>query len=298
MYKNILQTIGNTPLVQLNKINSSIYAKIESFNPAGSIKDRISLMMIETAENEGYLKKKDVIIEPTSGNTGIGLAMVSAVKGYKIILTMPEDMSVERRKILTSYGAEIILTPKEKGMAGAIKEAERISKEKGYYMPLQFKNSANPLAHQLTTGKEIANELIPNFFVAGIGTGGTIMGVGKVLKPLGTKIIAVEPYESAVLSGNNPAPHKIQGIGAGFIPEILDTKIYDDIIKVKINEAYTATKLLALNEGILAGISSGANLHAALLIAENNPGKSIVTVFPDTGERYLSSEILGDDKNV
>lgn len=296
MHKNILQTIGNTPLIQLNNINPNIYVKIESFNPGGSIKDRIALSMIGAAEKEGLIKSGDTLVEPTSGNTGIGLAMVSAVKGYKLILTMPESMSLERRKLLKAYGAQLVLTPKEKGMKGAIEEAEKLSKEKGYFQPQQFNNLANPEIHKKTTAVELQNDLDKiDFFIAGVGTGGTLTGVGEILKPQGTKIIAVEPVGSAVLSGEDPGPHKIQGIGAGFIPKVLNTDIYDKVIQVTIEEAYTSTRLLGKKEGILAGISSGANLHAAILTAKANPDKIVVTILPDTGERYLSTELFEVD---
>lgn len=292
MQKNILQTIGKTPLIQLNNINSNIYVKVESFNPGGSVKDRIALSMIDTAEKEGLIKSGDTLVEPTSGNTGIGLAMVSAVKGYKLILTMPESMSLERRKLLRAYGAKIILTQTEKGMKGAIEEAERLAKENGYFQPMQFKNPANPEIHEKTTAVEILNELTPDFFVAGIGTGGTITGVGNLLKDKGTIIVAVEPDDSAVLSGDKPGPHKIQGIGAGFVPGVLNTDIYSKIIRVKAKDASNYSRLLARKEGILAGISSGANLYAAVEIAKIHPEKKIVTVLPDTGERYLSTDLF------
>ncbi|UCG51312.1 MAG: cysteine synthase A [Candidatus Latescibacterota bacterium] len=295
MFDDILHTIGKTPLVRLSRINPSIFAKVESFNPGGSVKDRISLSMIEAAESDGSIKPGDTIVEPTSGNTGIGLAMVAAVKGYKLILTMPESMSVERRKLLKAYGARIVLTPAGKGMRGAVEEAEKLAKENGYFQPQQFANKANPEVHRRTTALEILADMDRiDFFVAGVGTGGTITGVGEVLKRKNknTKIIAVEPDESAVLSGGSPGPHKIQGIGAGFVPEILNTKIYDDIIRVTAVDARSAARLLAVKEGILAGISAGAVLHAAIHVANENPGKTVVTVLPDTGERYLSTDLF------
>ena len=295
MYQNILQLIGRTPLIQLNKINPFIYAKIEAFNPGGSVKDRIALAMIEDAERRGLIEAGDTIIEPTSGNTGIGLAIVAAVKGYPLILTMPESMSIERRKLLKAFGAELVLTPAEKGMKGAIAEAEGLARKKGYFQPQQFKNRANPEVHRLTTGPEIVADLERvDFFVVGVGTGGTITGAGQVLKEHYDllKIIAVEPEDSPVLSGGEPGPHKIQGIGAGFVPDVLDVGLIDDIIKVKSEEAYAASKLLATEEGILAGISSGANMHAAVLTARANPDKNVVVVLPDTGERYLSTVLF------
>ncbi len=295
MYENILKTIGKTPLIQLNKLNPAIFAKLESLNPGGSVKDRIALAMIEDAEQKGLIQPGDTVIEPTSGNTGIGLAMVAAVKGYELILTMPETMSMERRKLLKAYGAQIVLTPGEKGMTGAVQEAERLAEENGYFQPQQFRNEANPEIHRKTTALEILNDIDRiDFFVAGVGTGGTLTGVGEVLKreSTETKIIAVEPDDSAVLSGGQPGPHKIQGIGAGFIPDVLNTEIYDEVIRVKTNDAYAASRLLARKEGILVGISSGANLHAAIGVADKYPGTQVVTVFPSTGERYLSTELF------
>ena len=298
---NITQLIGNTPMVRLKRIcmnlQAEIIAKLESFNPFSSVKDRIGLAMIEDAEKRGLLKAGMTIVEPTSGNTGIALAFVSAVKGYKLILTMPENMSVERMKIMRALGAKIILTPKEKGMKGAIEKAKELMK-KGYFMPQQFKNPANPDIHRKTTAREIweATDGKIDIFVAGVGTGGTITGVGEVLKKLKptVKIIAVEPAESAVLSGGSPGPHKIQGIGAGFIPDILNTNIIDEIAKVKSEDAGKMIHHLARMEGILAGISSGAALYAALKVArrKENKGKMIVAIFPDTGERYLSTWVF------
>jgi cysteine synthase A len=295
MYKSILELIGRTPLVQLSKINPYIYAKIESFNPGASVKDRIALAMIEDAERRGIIKPGDTIVEPTSGNTGIGLAMVAAVKGYSLILTMPESMSMERRAILKVFGATLMLTPAEKGMTGAIEEADRMTREHGYFQPQQFKNPTNPEIHRQTTGPEIHADLeVVDFFVAGVGTGGTITGAGGYLKERcpGLVIVAVEPEDSPVISGGAPGPHKIQGIGAGFVPDNLEVNLVDDIIRVKVADAYLAARRLATEEGILAGISSGANLHAALLTTAANPGKNVVTVICDTGERYLSTELF------
>jgi len=304
LHSNILSTIGKTPLVRINRLSAGtsaeILAKIEFFNPGGSVKDRIALNMIETAEREGVLKPGMTIIEPTSGNTGIGLAMVAAVKGYRVIFTMPETMSIERRKILKHYGAQIILTPDNQGMAGAVAEAERIADQPGYFMPRQFSNPANPEIHRRTTALEIINDLgdfVPDFFVAGVGTGGTLTGNGEVLKQTypDLKIIAVEPSASPVLSGGKPGLHKIQGIGAGFIPEVLNRNIIDEIIRVDNESAIQTAQRLAKAEGILAGISSGANMFAALQIAQRTRNKCLIaTVFPDTGERYISTELFGD----
>ncbi len=302
IYNSILETIGRTPLVKLHKIGhprqANILAKLESFNPGGSVKDRIGLSMIEAAEKAGILKPGDTIVEPTSGNTGIALAMVAAAKGYKLILTMPESMSVERRKILKAYGAEIILTPAERGMRGAVEEAERLaSADKNVFIPQQFKNAANPEIHRRTTALEILEDTGGDIqaFVAGVGTGGTITGVGEVLKKrLGSRIsiIAVEPSDSPVLSGGKPGSHKIQGIGAGFIPEILNLKIIDRVVTVKYVDAMETARSLARLEGIFAGISSGAALWAAIQVSrEYSPKDNIVVVLPDTGERYLSTEL-------
>jgi len=299
----ITDLIGRTPLVRLNRMNKDLYGevvvKLEAFNPGGSIKDRIALSMIESAEREGLLNKDTVIIEPTSGNTGVGLAMVAAAKGYKLILTMPDTMSIERQKILTAFGAELVLTPGAEGMMGAIKKAEELTAniEKSF-MPQQFINEANPQVHRETTAMEIWEDTDGkvDVFVAGVGTGGSITGTGEVLKAKNPsiRIVAVEPYDSPVLSGGNPGPHQIQGIGAGFIPEILNTKIIDEIYKIKTEEAYGAARRLAAEEGILAGISSGANLYAALQIAarKESKGKLVVTILPDTGERYLSTPLF------
>jgi len=296
---NITKTIGDTPLVKLSKIGKEIEAnlvgKLEFFNPCGSVKDRIGLAMIEDAERKGLINKDSVIIEPTSGNTGIGLAFVCAQRGYKLILTMPENMSVERRKLLLLLGAELILTPSDKGMRGAVERAEIIAKSnKNSFMPQQFKNPANPKVHQDTTAKEIweDTEGKVDIIVAGVGTGGTITGLAKTLKAKKPeiKIIAVEPKDSAVLSGGKPGSHGIQGIGAGFIPEVLRKDLLDEIICVEYKDAIDATDCLAKKEGILAGISSGAAVSAAVEVAkrEENKGKLIVVIIPDTGERYLS----------
>lgn len=298
--KNILELIGNTPLVRLNRMSegngAEILAKIEFFNPGGSVKDRIALSMIEDAEKRGLLKEDGIVIEPTSGNTGIGLAMVCAVKGYKCILTMPESMSLERLYILKSFGAEVILTPAVEGMKGAIKKAEEmLKKNKKAFVPQQFKNPANPEVHRKTTAKEILNATDGNLdaFVCGVGTGGTLTGVGEVLKKhnKNIKVVAVEPENSAVLSGEQPGPHKIQGIGAGFIPEVLNRKIIDEIIKVSDEDAFKMAKKLCKEEGLFVGISSGAAVYAAKKVAENlGRGKRVVVVLPDTGERYFSVE--------
>jgi len=298
--ENVLELIGSTPMVKLNKIvekdMAEIYAKLELFNPGGSVKDRIALSMIEDAEKKGKLKPGATVVEPTSGNTGIGLAMVCAVKGYKCILTMPESMSLERIYILKSYGAEVILTPAVEGMAGAIKKAEEIiKKSKNSFMPQQFKNPANPEIHRRTTAQEIlaATDGKLDAFVAGVGTGGTITGVGEILKKKNQKIkiIAVEPATSSVLSGKNPGPHKIQGIGAGFIPEILNREIIDEIITVEDDQAFQVTKRLSREEGLFVGISAGAACFAAFKVAKDlGKGKRVVVIFPDTGERYFSME--------
>lgn len=296
---SILDAIGKTPLIMLNRIigadSAEILAKVESLNPGGSVKDRIALAMIEAAEREGILRPGSVVVEPTSGNTGIGLAMVCAVKGYKCILTMPQTMSLERIYILKTYGADVVLTPHAQGMKGAIKKAEEIHKKTPCsFMPQQFKHPANPQAHRQTTAREILAQTkgLINAFVAGVGTGGTITGVGEVLKGYdsGIRVIAVEPETSAVLSGKEHKAHKIQGIGAGFIPDILNRNVIDEIITVSDRDAYEAAKLLARKEGIFCGPSSGAALVAALKTAKAlGAGKRVVTVFPDTGERYFST---------
>ncbi len=299
IYNNITETIGNTPLVRINQINktkATVIAKLESFNPGGSVKDRIALSMINDAERRGLLKPGTVIIEPTSGNTGIGLAMVSAAKGYRLILTMPESMSVERRKIIDVFGAEIVLTPAGEGMKGAIARALEIAGEiPDHFIPQQFKNPANPQIHRDTTAEEIWKDTggTIDILVAGVGTGGTITGVSEALKKkkASLKSYAVEPEGSPVLSGGNPGPHKIQGIGAGFIPEVLNTKTYDGVIKVTAEEAVATARSLASKEGIFVGISGGAALYAALSVADipENAGKIVVVILPDTGERYLST---------
>ncbi len=301
---SVLEAIGNTPLVKLNRIpgegSATVLAKLESFNPMSSVKDRIAKSMIEAAERKGKVNKDTTIIEPTSGNTGIGLAMVCAVKGYKLVLTMPETMTVERRKLLAAFGAQLVLTPGPAGMGGAIAKAEELAKSTpNSYMPQQFKNKANPWIHKKTTGKEIvrAVERI-DAFVSGVGTGGTITGIGQLLRKKfpQIKIIAVEPEDSPVLSGGQPGPHKIQGIGAGFVPKILDTKIYDSVAKVSTKDAIETSRNLARSEGILAGISSGAAVFAALKTArELGPGKTVVVILPDTGERYLSTDLFGEN---
>lgn len=307
LYQNITQLIGNTPLVELNNLKkilglkARLFAKVEYFNPGHSVKDRIALAMIEDAEKKGLLKPDSVIIEPTSGNTGIGIAMVGAAKGYQVILVMPETMSVERRKLMGAYGANIVLTEGPKGMKGAIAKANEIKETtKNGIILAQFDNPANPMIHYLTTGPEIyeAVDAPIDAFVTGVGTGGSISGIGKYLKEKNekTKVIAVEPVLSPVLSGGTPGPHPIQGIGAGFIPNTLNTSIYDEIIKVDGESAYKYARLLAKNEGILSGISSGAALSAAVEVAlrEEYLGKTIVVLLMDTGERYLSTQLYPD----
>ncbi|MDY5051675.1 MAG: cysteine synthase A [Candidatus Mucispirillum faecigallinarum] len=296
--ENMLELIGKTPVVKINKLNNTkanIFAKIESFNPFSSVKDRVGLAMIEQAEREGLLKKGGVIVEPTSGNTGIGLAGAAAIKGYKLILTMPETMSIERRKLLKAFGAEIVLTEGSKGMGGAVAKAEELVKEiEGAFMPQQFKNKANSQIHKETTGPELYNDMDGkiDIFISAVGTGGTITGVGEYLKEKNSniKVVAVEPASSPVLSGGKSGPHKIQGIGAGFVPDVLNTNIYDEIVQITNEEAFDMAKALAANESILAGISSGAAMAAALKIAERpeNAGKNIAVILADTGERYLS----------
>ncbi len=303
IYDNILHTIGNTPIVKLKNMAednaAEIYLKLEMFNPGGSVKDRIAFNMIEEAEKQGVIKPGDTIIEPTSGNTGIGLALTAAVKGYKLILTMPESMSPERRKLLKAYGAKLVLTKASLGMKGAIEKAMELIEENGYLMLQQFESPSNPDAHRKTTAQEILKDFDQELhaFVAGVGTGGTITGVGEILKKSikGLKIVAVEPEDSAVLSGSQPGPHMIQGIGAGFIPKTLDVNVYDEIIQVSNESAFQAARKLVRKEGVLAGISAGANLYAALQIArELGPGKKVLTVIPDTGERYLSTTLFND----
>ena len=305
VYQKIIDTIGNTPLVELSNLESKynlkarIIAKVEYFNPGGSVKDRIAKAMIEKAEKEGLINKDTVLVEPTSGNTGIGLSMVAASKGLKIILTMPETMSIERRNLLKAYGAELVLTEGSKGMKGAIAKAEELAKEiPNSFIPSQFTNMANPNIHYLTTGPEIFKDLDGNidYLVAGVGTGGTLSGTGKYLKENkpSIKVVAVEPETSPVLSKGTPGPHKIQGIGAGFVPQTLDTSIYDEIITIGNEEAMEVGKESARTEGLLVGISSGAAIKAAIKLAqrEENAGKTIVVILPDTGERYLSTAMF------
>ena len=307
IYSNILDTVGNTPLVELVNIEkkynlkAKILAKVESFNPAGSVKDRIAKAMIEDAEKQGLINKDTVLIEPTSGNTGIGLSMVAASKGLRIILTMPETMSIERRNLLKAYGAELVLTEGSKGMKGAIAKAEELAQTiPNAFIPSQFTNMANPKIHYLTTGPEIFNdsEGKVDILVAGVGTGGTLSGTGKYLKEKikDFKVVAVEPETSPVLSKGVAGPHKIQGIGAGFVPQTLDTSIYDEIMPIANEEAFEKGRESARTEGILIGISSGAALSAAIKLAqrEENAGKTIVVIFPDTGERYLSTAMFAE----
>ena len=299
IYNSILEKIGSTPLVRINKLNeggAEVLVKVEYFNPGGSVKDRVGLAMIEKAEEEGKLKAGSLIIEPTSGNTGIGLALAAAVKGYRLILTMPDTMSIERRKLLAAYGAELVLTEGAKGMKGAIEKAEELVRENpGSFMPQQFNNFANPEIHKHSTALEILRDTNGHVdaFVAGVGTGGTLTGVGEVLKGYNpeAKLFAVEPSDSPVLSGGKPGPHKIQGIGAGFVPAVLNTKIIDEIIKVTSEDVGRVARLAASKEGLLIGISSGAALYAALMLSKRPEfkGKRIVALLPDCGERYLSS---------
>ena len=305
IYKGALELIGNTPLMEATNVEkeleleATVLLKLEYFNPAGSVKDRVARAMIEEAEKEGILKEDSVIIEPTSGNTGIGLASFAAVKGYRIILTMPETMSVERRNILKAYGAEIVLTEGAKGMKGAIARAKELADEiPNSFIPGQFENPANPAAHKATTGPEIWSDTdgAVDIFVAGVGTGGTLTGVGEYLKEKKpeVKIVAVEPAGSPVLSEGKGGSHKIQGIGAGFVPDVLNTKIYDEIIRVENEDAFAGGKLLAKKEGILVGISAGAALHGAIQLAKRpeNKGKTIVALLPDTGDRYYSTPLF------
>jgi len=296
----ILDLIGNTPMVRLHRLppasSAAVWAKLERSNPGGSVKDRIAVAMIEAAERSGQLRPGSVIVEPTSGNTGIGLAMVAAVKGYRLILIMPETMSVERRALLKAYGAELVLTPGGEGMKGAIARAEELARQQGYFMPQQFKNPANPEVHRQTTAVEVLSQL-PDLdaFVAGVGTGGTITGVAEVIKAQrpACRFVAVEPAGSPVLSGGQPGRHQIAGIGAGFVPDVLNTGIIDEIIQVADQDAAETTRRLAREEGILAGISSGAATWAAIRVAQQlGEGKNVVVVLPDTGERYLSTGLF------
>lgn len=301
IYNSVTELIGKTPIVKLNKIvpedSADVFVKLEFFNPGGSVKDRIALSMIEKAEHDGLLKPGDTIIEPTSGNTGIGLSMVGVAKGYKVIIVMPETMSIERRLLMKGYGAELILTPGADGISGSIREAERLAKENGYFLPLQFENEANPLVHEKTTGPEIHQAFGVNgldAFVAGIGTGGTITGAGRELKRMYPKIelIGVEPAESAILEGKEAGPHKIQGIGTGFVPKTLDTSVYDKVLSISGDEAMETAREVGRKEGILVGISSGAAIAAALKVAkELGKGKKVLAVVPDNGERYLSTAL-------
>ena len=308
VYEKVTDLIGKTPLVKLtnyikeNELESDIYAKLELFNPAGSVKDRIALAMINDAEEKGLLKKGSVIIEPTSGNTGIGLASVAAARGYRIILTMPETMSVERRNLLKAYGAELVLTDGAKGMKGAISKAEELSKEiPNSFIPGQFVNPANPAIHRATTGPEIWDDTDGkvDIFVAGVGTGGTVSGVGEYLKSKNpnVKVVAVEPAGSPVLTKGVSGPHKIQGIGAGFVPDTLDTKVYDEVIAVENEDAFKTGREIARKEGVLVGISSGAAVYAASVLAKRpeNKGKIIVALLPDNGDRYLSTPMFTEE---
>ncbi len=302
IFDDILAAIGGTPIVKINKIPdekcANLFGKLEMFNPAGSVKDRIGLAMIEDAEKKGLLKPGDTIVEPTSGNTGIALAMVATVKGYKAVFTMPETMSLERRALLRYFGAEIVLTEGPKGMKGAIEKAAELVKEKGYFQPQQFDNPANPQVHKDTTGPEIVNDFADkelHRFVVGVGTGGTISGAGEVLKKNFSDIknIVVEPAESPVLSGGQRGPHKIQGIGAGFVPGIYNQAVVDEVRQVTNEEAFSMAIRLAKEEGIFCGISSGANMHIALQVArEVGPDKNVLVILPDTGERYISTDLF------
>ncbi|WP_270627841.1 cysteine synthase A [Limosilactobacillus mucosae] len=303
IYTSIDQLIGNTPLLKLNRIvpkdAADVYVKLEFFNPAGSIKDRIALAMIEKAEAEGKLKPGDTIIEPTSGNTGIGLASVAAAKGYHLIIVMPETMSVERRKLMQGYGAELILTPGADGMKGSIAKAQELVDTKGYFMPMQFENPANPAIHEATTGQEIIDAFgkddLPDAFVAGVGTGGTLSGIGHALKKVdpNVKVYALEPAESPLLKEGKAGKHKIQGISAGFIPKTLDQEVYDGIIEVSSDDAIKTGQAVGRLEGFLPGISAGANIYGAIELAKQlGKGKNVVTVSPDGGDRYLSTDLF------
>lgn len=300
---SITDLIGNTPIVKINRVvpedAADVYVKLEFFNPAGSIKDRIALAMIERAEKEGKLTAGGTIVEPTSGNTGVGLAMVAAAKGYHLVITMPETMSVERRKLMQGYGAELILTPGADGMKGSIAKAEELVKEKGYFIPMQFENPANPAIHEATTGAEIIDAFgkdnLPDAFVAGVGTGGTLTGIGHALKKANpaTKVYALEPAESPLLKEGHGGKHKIQGISAGFIPKVLDKDVYDGIVEVSSDDAIATAREVAHKEGILVGISAGANIKGAIELAKKlGKGKKVITVSPDGGDRYLSTDLF------
>ena len=305
--QSLVELIGKTPLLELSKLEKDqrlrarVLAKLEYLNPGRSVKDRVGYALIEQAEKQGLLGRNTVIIEPTSGNTGVGLALVAAQRGYKLILTMPDSMSIERRTLLRSLGAKLVLTPAYEGMPGAIRKAQELASQTDAFIPQQFANEANPEVHRQTTAKEIWEDTDGkvDIFVAGVGTGGTITGVGEVLKQLNpkVKVVAVEPYDSAVLSGGKPGPHKLQGIGAGFTPQVLNTKVYDEVFRVKNEDAFAASRLLAKTEGTLVGISSGAATHAAIEIAKRpeNAGKTIVVLLPDTGERYLSTKLFSEE---
>lgn len=302
VYDSILDTIGNTPIVKLNHVvpadAADVYVKLEFFNPAGSVKDRVALAMVQAAEKAGKLTPGGTIIEPTSGNTGIGLAAVAAAKGYRLIITMPETMSIERRKLMQGYGAELLLTPGADGMGGAIALAKQLAKENGYFLPMQFDNPANALIHEKTTGQEILaafGEDLPDAFVAGVGTGGTLTGVGHALraKKPDIKIYALEPSESPILKEGKGGKHKIQGISAGFVPSILDMKLYNGVVEVPSQKALETARKVGQNEGFLPGISAGANIYGALELAKKlGKGKKVLTVAPDNGERYLSTELF------
>ena len=301
IYQSVTELVGHTPIVKLNKVvgedSADVYVKLEFYNPGSSVKDRIALAMIEKAEKDGSLKAGNTIVEPTSGNTGIGLAMIGAAKGYRVVIVMPETMSIERRKLMQAYGAELILTPGSEGITGSINKAKELAEQEGYFMPLQFENPANPEIHEKTTGKEIENAFESkglDAFVAGIGTGGTITGAGRELKRVypDLKIYGVEPSESAILEGGQPGPHKIQGIGTGFVPKVLDTEIFDQAIAVSSEDAMATAREVGRKEGLLVGISSGAAIHAALKVAkELGKGKKVLAIVPDNGERYLSTAL-------
>jgi cysteine synthase A len=305
IYQSVTELVGHTPIVKLNKVvgedSADVYVKLEFYNPGSSVKDRIALAMIEKAEKDGSLQAGNTIVEPTSGNTGIGLAMIGAAKGYRVLIVMPETMSIERRKLMQAYGAELILTPGAEGITGSINKARELAQQEGYFMPLQFENPANPEIHEKTTGKEIENAFESkglDAFVAGIGTGGTITGAGRELKRVypDLKIYGVEPAESAILEGGQPGPHKIQGIGTGFVPKVLDTDIFDQAIAVSSEDAMATAREVGRKEGLLVGISSGAAIHAALKVAkELGKGKKVLAIVPDNGERYLSTALYQEE---